>query len=595
MHKYQNNAFRVLGLLPSASMQEIMSRVSEIKVKSSLGFDIKYDYDFPWMGSLDRSDENILNALQRLEDPIARLKEEIFWFWIESDEDKKALNHLIENKRQAAHAIWAMDTYKPAEESMRGSINQAILAHSSVISKEINLKYQEDLREQKILVQEESEIYCCPDCQKIYDKEWKICIKCSVALVVQKNERKEKLIKSRASSAVLNESHWKNWRFAVSKFLLLNTSDIFWEKIRCRIKLINDPRLPHSKVEELKDSFLIEVIEPNLEFISRALASKDYERAKLHSNLLNGFSLPSSVLKDCLNKILSNHIDLLNDYSEAATKEISKFKDDVAKTTVIEVYSKFAQQIKDVIYEGNLVDISSISDFALARDNAAGVLRSLSVQVYNNCNDFKKSFEIITEAVECAASSYLKQRLQKDLEVVRLRLIASERTQQPLKQSKLGKINWWDGVKKYWWIGILCFWFFSSLFSNSSSQNSSSSSSSSQSAISISALKAQIESAKARLKIKENQLTELDAQLEQKKDELLAIQKYTDDVVAQYNNATIPPEVEQKYNSLIDDYNNVKHPAFKNLIEQRENLYSAYEAELKKANKLVDSYNKRIR
>src|SRR3989338_4979467 len=108
---YQNNAFRVLGLLPSASMQEIISRVNEIRVKKSIGFDFEYDYDFPWMGYLDRSDENVINALQRLENPEERLKEEIFWFWIASEEDRKALKYLTQGKRKDAHGIWGCIAY----------------------------------------------------------------------------------------------------------------------------------------------------------------------------------------------------------------------------------------------------------------------------------------------------------------------------------------------------------------------------------------------------------------------------------------------------------------------------------------------------
>src|SRR3989338_3830874 len=104
--RYRNNAFRVLGLMPDASMQKILGRANEIKVKKSLGIDVTFDYDFPWMGVLDRSDENVMHALQRLENPILKLKEEMFWFWINGDDDRQALTYLGQNKKQAAHDIW---------------------------------------------------------------------------------------------------------------------------------------------------------------------------------------------------------------------------------------------------------------------------------------------------------------------------------------------------------------------------------------------------------------------------------------------------------------------------------------------------------
>src|SRR3990167_2933304 len=100
MHRYQNNAFRVLGLTPSASMNDIMQRVNEIKVKESLGMPATYDYDFPWMGPVDRSAQGARSALQRLEIPVARLKEEMCWFWFDTEKDKQAIEHLVAGNRQ---------------------------------------------------------------------------------------------------------------------------------------------------------------------------------------------------------------------------------------------------------------------------------------------------------------------------------------------------------------------------------------------------------------------------------------------------------------------------------------------------------------
>lgn len=603
MYTYQNNAFRVLGLLPSASMQEILSRVGEIKVKKSLNFDVVYDYDFPWMGALDRSDENVINALQRLEDPVARLKEEIFWFWIESDEDKKALDYLVQNKRQSAHEIWkgiqdSDSSEKPTKETICACHNQAILAHSSVISREANIKYQEEFREQKIVVQEESEALWCPECQKTYEKGWKVCLKCGVNLVIQKNERKEQVIKSRNSDNVLNESHWKNWKFSVSKFLTLNSSEIFWATIAKKIRIVNDPRLPESKIEELKKTFLLEVTEPSIEFISRALASKDYERTKWHSNLLNGLSLPSAILKDGFNRTLNCHIDSLNQYSSDAKKEINQWKETVTKDAVLGVYSTFSNHIRNVIYEGNLVDINCISDFALARDNCAGILRSLSVDMHNKIHDFKKSYEVINEAIEYAASSYLKQRFQKDAEAVRQTLIFSEQKKEKTPSSpnlvdKVKSIPWW-----VWAIGVfVLISFFSDNKSNkASSTYSAPSSDQSNSGADLAALKTRIMNLKESAESKTARLEELAKEIKLKEDEMSAMKNYIESIELQYkNDSYLPANIEEDYNQRIDTYNNIWLPVYNNLLSQAKELYDEYEQEVKTHDALVESYNKRIR
>jgi hypothetical protein len=134
MFRYQNNAFRILGLEPNVSMKEITKRVNEIKVKISLEMNVEYDYDFPFMGPIHRDEENILNALQRLENPILRLKEEIFWFWFETDSDIEAINYLTQNNRNEAHNIWNVQLKDDnfTEESISAYFNQIILAHRKI-------------------------------------------------------------------------------------------------------------------------------------------------------------------------------------------------------------------------------------------------------------------------------------------------------------------------------------------------------------------------------------------------------------------------------------------------------------------------------
>ena len=424
-------------------------------------------------------------------------------------------------------------------------------------------------------------------------------MKCGVNLITQKSERKEKVIKSRGSDSALNESHWKNWRFAVSKFVILNSSEYFWLEVSRMIKNINDPRLPESRINDLKNEFLLEVTEPNLEFISRALSSKDHERTKWHSNLLNGFSLPSSILKDGFNKILGYHIDSLNKYCADTGKEISRFKDDTEKDLVFGVYSRFSDQVKDIVYEGNLVDINCISDFALARDNVAGVLRNFSVEVHNRFHDYKKSYEIITEAVECAASTYLKQRFEKDVEAVRRSLVTAEAHKEQAPTSKGAK----DILKSIpWWVWVIGFFVVTSLFSNNNSTKSSSSytpltSYKSSGSASLSALKTRIMALKSSVENKEAQLKDLAAQIKSKESEMASLKSSIESVESQYKYSTygVPSDVEADYNSKVDEYNNVLLPAYNNLLSQARDLYSEYEQEVKTHDALVESYNRQIK
>ncbi|MFA5349921.1 MAG: hypothetical protein WC357_01155 [Candidatus Omnitrophota bacterium] len=618
MYKYQNNAFRILGLLASASTQEIISRVGEIKVKKSLGFEMVYEYDFPWMGPLDRSEENVINALQRLEDPVARLKEEIFWFWLESEEDKRALDYLKNNKRQAAHDIWRSIAYnsnvqssnsdssveKPSEKSIAACLNDAILAHSSVIARERNIRYQqEELKESKIIVQNESEVLCCPDCHKIYDKEWKICIKCGVNLVIQKNEQKEEVVKSRESSAVLDESHWKTWRFALNKLSSLDKLDGYWEKVNDKARRLNDARLTDNKIDEMKVSFLSETLDVNFTFMSQALVSKDYERVKRHSGLINGLSLATHLLKNGLNRALVYQIELLNQCSKSNKEEVSKLPKDVTIQDAMNIYSKFCNRIKEPIYEGNLVDINCLSDFALARDSVATEMRDMAIMVNNKFHNYKEALAIIKEAVEYAASQYIKERFKKDEAVISNNLgfqpnVSSNvgsnvgRKDQSVSDKKTSiknlfqdpfSISNWKNFISYWkpvliWAGIILFLVVYSSNSNKSSSTAHYSSSSSSSE--ISSLNAEISSGRAKI-------AELEMYLNSGGKKLAAIKDETDQLNAKYQYASyVPDNIEPYYNSKVQEYNSLRE-TYNRVYNEYETLRAEINAKINRYNELV--------
>ncbi|MFC1708440.1 hypothetical protein ACFL2J_00070 [Candidatus Omnitrophota bacterium] len=391
-------------------MSEVLKRVNEIKVKKSLGMDVAYDFDFPWMGPIDRSEQNVLNALQRLENPLTRIKEELFWFWLDTETDKKAIDYLISGERQGAHNIWKEVIASNSEFNIRSIsafVNQTILAHSSVIGKEFILKYGDDLTQQ-------SESLDCPKCKKTFSEDFKFCIYCGERLVIEK-----KTVELKQRSTNLNDIHWKNWRFVISKLFLVYSSDGFWNLIDERIKKIDDPRTAKLEIRQLRDDFLKEVSNVNFTFISSALFAKDAERLKQHSNLINGTSMPYEILRDGFNKALSSRIELLNKLSKSASEKTVKTKD---LNELLNICREFKNDISLLFNECNIVDINCVSDFAIARDNISEVLRNIAIKINNKFNDYAKACPILNDAIQYASSTYLKQSLKKDEETLRSNL-----------------------------------------------------------------------------------------------------------------------------------------------------------------------------
>jgi len=605
MLRYQNNAFRILGLNPNVSMKEIMQRVNEFKVKKSLDMDVVYEYDFPWMGPLDRSEQNVRNALQRLENPVSRLREEIFWFWFVTDCDKKAINYLKKNNHQAAHKTWnaLITSENPTKELMSASINQTILVHSSIIGEE---------REEE-----------------------------------EKNQNKK--------STTLSEKHWKNWKFVINQFTLLASNEVFWEMVKNKAEKNDDPRLSSSKVDEIRNNFLQDIAEPNFTFMSDALISKDYERVKQHSSLFkedwipNEFPLPSEVLRKGFNKVLASQTDLLNSHAQNAEKELKKVEkgEKDADKLVIDIYSKLNNKVTDTIYEGNLVDINNISDFALAKDKVAKVMRDCATELNNNLNsntDLSKkekkserfqAYEMIRKAIEYASTTYIKKKYEKEDEgVIKKNLEMTggssefanttdtkqkhEKDEEVIKKNieKAGKssgTNWVSILSYLCWGAIILFFIIIPNINNNSSSNkttistspysnvkpttSTSSSSSNATYIKLqndlSQLKIRIDNLAEAIMKKETKIQELESILKTEGNKIEALESELkkldlriegtadgvgkDIMIDEYNQ-----KIEQ-HDTLVNSYNKV--------YSEYGKLYDEYEKDIITHDSLVESYN----
>jgi len=406
-------------------MKDIMQRVNEIKVKDSLGMQVAYDYDFAWMGPIDRSAQSAINALQRLENPIAKLKEEMTWFWFGTDTDHQAIDCLVKGNRQGAHELWkeVVSSKGHGNGSISALINQLILAHSSVIGKEILLRYGDTAG--KVV-----EMARCPKCNVKFKEGYTFCIKCGFKLT------KEKLmVEERKKNLELTDDHWKNWRFVLSRFLALNSSDAFWKEISEKIKTSGDPRLLSLKIDQVKESFSRDIVNVNLTFIVNALFGKDYERAKQHSQLLNGASVSPEILREGFNRILASRIELLGRLCKTTSQKASEISEKDSLDDLLKIYESFKKECGEVANECNIVDINCMSDFALSRDNIAEVLRNISIKINNSFNAYDKAYSILEESIAYTASTYLKNAYQKDRDVLKNNL---EEEQSLQYQEKIG-------------------------------------------------------------------------------------------------------------------------------------------------------------
>ncbi len=74
------NAYRILGLSGSASSGEVSRQAERFLKKVRLGPVEPTQCDLPWLGPVKRTEGTIQEALGRLNNPVQRLRERLFWF-----------------------------------------------------------------------------------------------------------------------------------------------------------------------------------------------------------------------------------------------------------------------------------------------------------------------------------------------------------------------------------------------------------------------------------------------------------------------------------------------------------------------------------
>ena len=459
---------------------------------------------------------------------------------------------------------------------MSAFMNQIILAHSSVIGEECMVRYEDETK------------------------------------------------KPKKKNITFDEKHWKNWKVVISRFTLIASNKVFWEMVKNKAEKIDDPRLSSFKFDEIRNNFLQDITEPNFTFMSDALISKDYERVKQHSSLLredwipNESSLPSEVLRKGFNRILASQTDLLNRHAQNTAKEFKKVEEGEkdADKVVIDIYSRLNNKVTNIIYEGNLVDINNISDFALAKDKVAEVIRNCAIELNNNLNsntDLSKqeieserfqAYEMIRKAVEYASTTYTRQKYEKDEEVIKNNLE---------KAGKSSGINW-VAILSYLCVGaiILFFIIIPNLPDNSSSNKTtistppyssvkpptSTSSSSSNAAYiklqnDLSQLKIRIDNLAEVIKKKETKILELESifKAEGNKIEVLDSElKKLDLIIEGTADGVGKDEMIEEYNQKVEQYN-ILFNSYENVYSEYKKLFDEGQQDIITYNSLLNSYN----
>ena len=106
MKKIFNNPYRIIGIIANASSKEIQSRKGKIQAFARVGKAVTSEYDFPFLSSCQRNNEDIDKAFSDIEQNQNKVTHALFWFINLNAIDNAAIQHLISGNSEKAIEIW---------------------------------------------------------------------------------------------------------------------------------------------------------------------------------------------------------------------------------------------------------------------------------------------------------------------------------------------------------------------------------------------------------------------------------------------------------------------------------------------------------
>ncbi|MDE0562024.1 hypothetical protein OU792_18660, partial [Algoriphagus sp. NF] len=90
MELIKNNPYRIAGILANATTKELEKQKGKIKAYTKVGKEIKSDFDFQILGSIDRTEDSVNKAFSNIEQNQDRVNYALFWFLNASPFDNTA-------------------------------------------------------------------------------------------------------------------------------------------------------------------------------------------------------------------------------------------------------------------------------------------------------------------------------------------------------------------------------------------------------------------------------------------------------------------------------------------------------------------------
>jgi hypothetical protein len=352
---YRQNGFRLLGMPVTVSNAELAKQQKKLttlmklnETNGSLACGV-----LPLQPSPDA--DAIQKAGFRLQDPEARLIDELFWFWPDgsSGNGDEGMRLLAAGEREAAAAVWRKQK-DIAGKDVVATHNLAVLNHALAL----DMEQADDGRQ------------------------------ASTASVQHRNR--------------LWQQAFENWRAVVD-------SEAFWNRFTDRIRELDDRRLTTGVARRVRGTLADAIHAINVRLAIQAVNRGNLDEARRHATYIRECGLePHRALRviereaDSLVEQVKRTCQPVRAKSEADPDNADKLGDQLVSDT-----STLLAGLGALLGDAHPLRAS-------AADIAADAVRNCAVDYGNKTNNWQRCIQLIEVALKLAVAEDLRRRLKED-------------------------------------------------------------------------------------------------------------------------------------------------------------------------------------
>jgi hypothetical protein len=356
---YEQNAFRVLGLEIDDSLRDIRRKQKKLERNERLGINSNHCGGHLPLKPTPGEDET-RKALHRIQDPVARLLDEFFWFWPRQagTQDDDVLALLRRKRVQDAHKLWLR--YEGGSSSDKVSThNLAVLYHVSALDFEQRLAREE-----------------------LTEEEHKTRVGC--------------------------------WRRAYDRWRVLLSEASFWKRVSRRILELDDPQLSPQTVEEIRHCLGKAILLIHARVAVRAAERGKLKLARQHVELMHASGSESHLVQEAIRESVKNvrqRIKMLCDAAEPKAAAAPSSAHLVTRSLLHETQPLL--QVMDAMLPE--YDATRLG----AHDEVARTALRCQTLYVNTTDDWNGSLEILKTVFTVAGTQTMRDRLAQNIDIIK--------------------------------------------------------------------------------------------------------------------------------------------------------------------------------